>query len=172
MGNYFETIFSYGDTIFQGMAFATILALGIISVFIFLGIYVYHSITWMNIAKKFKYKNSWLAWIPLGEWAMRLHLGNIHWAWIFLVLVPVVGWIILFIFLTVATWRIFEKRGYFGWLSLFFPAMFVPTIAEVSFVIYLVIIGIISWKKETIINLSPKRSKRVLIRRSKKRIKK
>jgi len=105
-----------------------------------LALYVYTSLSWMTIGKKLKYKKSWLAWIPIANISMMLQLGGFHWAWVFLVLLPIIGWIPLFVMLIIATWRIFEKRKYPGWFSL---SMIVPKIGGI---LYLVILGFVSWK--------------------------
>jgi len=86
-----------------------------------------------------KYKRSWLAWIPIANIAMMLQLGKFHWAWVFLIFVPVFGWIGLMILTVIATWRIFEKRNYPGWLSL---SMVVPGIGGI---IYFIVIGFVAF---------------------------
>jgi hypothetical protein len=101
--------------------------------------YVYTSITWYTIGRKLKYKNSWLAWVPIVKWAMILQMGKFHWAWIFLILIPVLGWIPLFVLLIIAMWRIYEKRKYPGWFSL---AQLVP---KVGGILHLIVIGFVAW---------------------------
>lgn len=139
-----------------------------------LAIYVYNSLAWAAIGKKLKYKRPWLAWIPIANIAMIFQMGGFHWAWIFLAIIPIIGIIISMVFmvlgklllayalmmllviipaiacgvmLLIATWRIFEKRKYPGWLALSpllsvipFVGGFVATIAQ------LVIIGLVAWK--------------------------
>lgn len=147
MGDYFSNFGTYWDVFFGGLVIAKILLLGIVAIFILFAFYIYHSLAWMRIAKSLKYKHPWLAWIPLAEWAMRLHLGKISWAWIFLIFVPIIGWLILLIFLSVATWRIFESKKFYNWLSLSYPAIFIPTISHFGIVIYIISIGILAWNK-------------------------
>jgi hypothetical protein len=119
----------------------TLIALGIFIVILFLAaLYVYHALAWSTIAKKLKHRRPWLAWIPFASIAMRLQLGKFHWALIFLALIPVLGWIALFVLLIISYWRIYEKRKYPGWLSL---ASIVP---EFGTLIYLVVIGFVAWK--------------------------
>jgi len=126
---------------FVGGAAAGLVALGVMAVtLIIIAFYVYHSFVWMTIARKLKYKNSWLAWIPFASTAMRLQLGGFHWAWVFLYLLPIIGWIVLFVLLIISYWRIFDKRKYPGWFSL---SMIIPKIGGV---LYLVIIGFVAWK--------------------------
>ncbi len=118
-----------------------LIALGILVGILFsVAFYVYHALAWMTIATKLKHKKPWLAWIPLASSAMRLQLGKFHWAWIFLALVPLLGWIALGILLIIAHWRIFEKRKYPGWFSL---SQIIP---EIGTVLYAIIIGLVAWK--------------------------
>jgi len=71
---------------------AMALTLGI-AVFVVLGIavYTYTALTLMTIAKKLGHKYAWLAWIPFASMALVLQLGNFHWAWVFLILIPIAG---------------------------------------------------------------------------------
>ena len=71
---------------------------------------------------------------------MILQLGGFHWAWIFLILIPFLGWIPLAVLFIIANWRIFEKRKYPGWFSL---SMIIP---EVGCILYGVAIGFVAWK--------------------------
>jgi hypothetical protein len=106
------------------------------------GIYVYSSLAWMTIAKKLKYKKPWIAWIPIASTAMVLQLGGFRWEWIFLLLIPILGWIALFVLIIVATWRIFEKRKYPGWFSL---SVLIP---QAGGILYLIAIGFAAWGKK------------------------
>ncbi|MBU2562322.1 MAG: hypothetical protein KKF68_01545 [Nanoarchaeota archaeon] len=91
------------------------------------------------MGKKLRYKKAWLAWIPVANISMMLQLGKFHWAWVFLILIPILGWIALFVLVIIATWRIFERRKYPGWFSL---SMVIP---EVGVILYLVAIGFVAW---------------------------
>lgn len=138
------TGFSVFDAFVEGStegAIASLLILGILFVLLaFTALYIYHAIAWSTIAKKLKHKYPWLAWIPFAGSAMRLQIGGFHWAWIFLVLLPVFGWIALSVLLVISHWRIFEKRKYPGWFSL---SWIVPKLGGI---IYLIIIGYVAWK--------------------------
>jgi len=124
-----------------GGALGALIALGILAIlFVMAAFYIYHAFAWMTIAKKLKYKNSWFAWIPFLSTAMRLQLGKFHWAWTFLWLVPVLGWIAIIVLLTISHWKIFEKRKYPGWFSLLW------IIPKIGGVIFLVIIGLVAWQ--------------------------
>ncbi len=117
------------------IAFGILLMLGLMA-----AVYVYHSLAWMTIARKLKHKYPWLAWIPFAGTAMRLQLGKFRWEWIFLVFIPVLGWIALWVMSVIAHWRIFEKRKYPGWFSL---AVIIP---QIGGLFYMIIIGFVAWK--------------------------
>lgn len=122
---------------------AAIIALGITIIILFLiAFYVYTSLAWWTIAKKLKYKKAWLAWIPIANLAMKLQIGGFHWAWVFLILIPILGWVALFVLIIIATWRIFEKRKYPGWFSL---SLIIP---KVGGILYLIAIGVVAWGKK------------------------
>ena len=126
-----------------GMIGGALIAVGIIlAIIIGLVFYVYHSLAWYTIAKKLKYNNAWLAWVPIINIVLILQLGGFHWAWIFLILIPILGWIALFVLGIIATWRIFEKRKYPGWFSL------APIIPQVGGILYLIAIGFVAWSKK------------------------
>ena len=135
--NYVDKSMDY----FIGFGTGALMAIAILFIIIiFAALYVYIALAWQTIAKKLKYKNPWLAWIPIANWAMILQLGGFHWALIFLILIPVLGWIAIFILLIISTWKIFEKRKYPGWFSL---SMIIP---KVGGILYLVAIGFVAWK--------------------------
>lgn len=110
--------------------------------FIFIGVYIYTSLAWMTIAKKVKHKKPWLAWIPFANISMWLQMGKFHWAWIFLLLIPVIGWIIILVLFIISSWRVFKKLKYPGWFSL---SVIIP---RVGGILYLIVIGIIAWTKK------------------------
>jgi hypothetical protein len=128
---------------FLGGALGVLIALGIVILLLILAaIYVYFALAYQAIAKKLKYKKSWLAWIPIANWAMLLKLGGFHWAWIFLLLIPILGWIALFVLFIIAHWKLFEKLKYPGWFSL---SVIIP---YVSFILYAVAVGLVAWQKK------------------------
>ena len=123
-----------------GIIGGAILALGLaVAIVIVLALYIYFAMAWMTIANKLKYKRAWLAWIPIANVAMILQLGGFNWLWIFLILIPILGWIALAVLAIIATWRIFEKRNYPGWFSL---SMIIP---EVGGILYMIAIGFVAW---------------------------
>lgn len=129
----------YEDVINNLSTLALILIISLISLLI-IAAYVYSSLAWMTIARKLKYKRAWLAWVPIANGAMILQLGGFHWAWIFLILIPVLGWIPLIVLMVISNWRVFEKRKYPGWFSI---SMFLPNIGGI---LYMIIIGFVAWK--------------------------
>ena len=145
-GSFVEQIFS-------------VLILLIVLIFLIAG-YIYSSMSWQKIAGWYKdYNYSWLAWIPFGRSAMILHLADIGWGWIFLVLIPVLGWIALWILMTISMWKIFDTQGYRGWLSFayFFRNILDRTLA-IGTIFYFVVIGIVAWGKP---DKSKKKSKEI-----------
>jgi len=125
-----------------GPALIALIALGILLVVLtIIAVYIYFAIAWKTIAKKLKFKDSWLAWVPIANLSMILHLGGFHWAWIFIILIPIAGWIALAVLLIIATWRIFERRNYPGFYSL---GILIPEGA--GLILYLVAIGFVAWK--------------------------
>lgn len=115
---------------------------GILFILLFvLMFYIYFSYAWFLIAKKFKYRYPWIAWIPVANIGMILELGDFHWAWTFLILIPILGWIVLFGLLIIAHWKIFEKRKYPGWFSLSL------IIHQVGMILYLIAISFLAFKK-------------------------
>jgi len=132
-----------------GGIIGVILTLSILAMlFILVAVYVYFSFAWMTIAKKLKYKNAWLAWIPIANFAMILNLGGFHWALIFLLLIPILGWIAIYILLIIATWKIFEKRKYPGWLSLVSLIDIIPGITGLGLISYGIVVGMVAWQKK------------------------
>ncbi len=131
-----------GFAMFEGSGdltafFALIIGLALSIIIV---VYVYHAIAWYTIARKMKYQNPFLAWIPFASTAMRLQMGGFHWALAFLYLIPILGWLAIFVLLTISHWRIFEKRKYPGWFSL---SWIIP---RVGGVLYLIVIGLVAWK--------------------------
>lgn len=146
-----ETSGEFGSKILSGMApgeiIALVMAFIVLAVIIGVVLYVYTSLVWYTIAKRLKYKPAWLAWIPIANGAMILQMGKFHWAWIFLVLIPVLGWIALFVLLVISMWRIFEKRKFPAWLALVPVLGCVPALGFLASIAFLIILGFVAWKK-------------------------
>ena len=127
--------------VFPNLSFLFIL-LGVVFIVLFVLLFdLYFSFAWYYIAKKLKYKHSWLAFVPIVNLSVILSLGRFHWAFVFLILIPIFGWIALFVLLIIAHWRIFEKRNYPGWFSL---SLVVP---QIGLILYLIAIGFLAWGK-------------------------
>jgi hypothetical protein len=122
-----------------GVFGALIVASIVLAVLVFIGLYVYFSYAWYVIARKLNYKYAWLAWIPFANVGMMLQLGGFHWAWVFLLLIPILGWIAIFVLTIIATWKIFELRNYPGWFSL---SIVIP---QIGGILYLIAIGFVAW---------------------------
>jgi hypothetical protein len=120
-------------------------ALLVVAIIICIALYVYFAFAWSTIAKKLNYDKPWLAWIPFANIAMILQLGGFHWAWVFLLLIPVLGWIAIFVLLIISNWKVFEQRKYPGWLSLVMVLEAIPVINWIFGLAYLIIIGLVAW---------------------------
>ncbi len=110
-------------------------------VLILLGLYVYFALALMTIAKKLRYKNLWLAWIPIANFFLFPILAKKHWAWGFIIFVPIVG----FIFYIIWSWNIYEQRKYPGWLALAPILTVIPIIGILAGITHLVIFGLVAW---------------------------
>jgi hypothetical protein len=123
-----------------GALFGAALVLGIL---IAIAVYVYFAIAWQTIAKRQNYKNSWFAWIPILNAVLVLELGGFHWAWIFLLLIPIAGWLALGVLYIISVWRIYEKEKYPGWFSL------APIVPQIGWILNMIAIGFVAWKPKT-----------------------
>jgi hypothetical protein len=126
-----------------GAALATIL---IALIFVLIAIYLYFAFAWYTIAKRRGHKKPWLAFIPFANMAMWFQLGGFHWAWIFLILIPVAGVLAVGILFIISSWRVFEKMKYPGWLSLAPLLGFIWS--GLGTLAYGIIIGIVAWRKK------------------------
>lgn len=136
----------YGNLIGFGMMDA---ALGGMMFLMFIGVivaYVYFALVMQTISQKLKHPKPWLAWIPFANIAQVLQLGKFHWAWTFLILVPILGMIALWVLTTISFWRIFEKRKYPGWLALIQWGGIIPFINFLFALAFAVILGLVAWK--------------------------
>jgi heme/copper-type cytochrome/quinol oxidase subunit 2 len=154
-----------------GLTIGVIIAMVALIFILVIAFYVYHALAWSKIAKRKKHKQPWLAWIPFANSAMRLQLGKFHWAWVFLYLIPIFGWIAIFILLIISHWRIFESLKYPGWLALLQLADILGN--GIGSLAYLIVIGIVAWKKpETITQIKKKATKKKVVKKkvSKKKV--
>ena len=143
----FQTMMNLtGETAITPAIIAGLIVMFLIFLVIAVIFYVYYALAWHTIAKKLKHKKPWLAWIPIANCAMILQLGKFNWKWIFLVLLPIFGWIALGVMIIISMWRIYEKRNYPGWLSLTMVISTIPVISYFAIVADAVIIGLVAWK--------------------------
>lgn len=143
-----QTIESLMTLMAGGTLASLMIAFGVIVLAFGAIIYIYHAICWSKIAQKKGFKNHWLSWIPFASIAMRLQLGGFSWALIFLLLIPVVGWLAVLILLSIAQWKIFESITNEGWISLSFPLIFLPYVGSVSLILYLISVGLVAFTKD------------------------
>ncbi len=136
---------SAGPGMETGAILAMIMAFMVIFIIIGIIAYIYSSFAFMTIGKKLKYHTPWLAWIPFARTAMLLQMGGFPWPLVFLILLPIIGWIALGIIGTIATWRIYEKRNYPGWLALIPLAMVIPYVNSIAGIAQLVVLGLVAW---------------------------
>jgi hypothetical protein len=138
----------------------------LIALVLVLGFYIYFAMAWSSIARKLKYPRPWLAWIPFANISMLLQLGSFSWAWVFLVLLPI-GimiltfalsslWLSLLLFLSylplmilvfISMWRVFERRGFAGALSLVFIGTLIPFLSWLFWIAFSIIIGFVAWSE-------------------------
>jgi len=140
-------VYDYLGNIEMVALWTAFLALGALMVAVCLAAYAYFAMAFMTIAQKLKYKRAWLAWIPFANIAMIFQLGGFHWAWIFLLLIPIAGWIAVLALVIVSGWKIFEKRRYPGWLNITLVFLVVPGLSLFAVIAYAIIVGFVAWKK-------------------------
>lgn len=145
-------VFDYGSFGF-GALFASMIILAIL---IIIAVYIYFALAWKRIAIKMGYPRPWLAWIPFANIAMWLQMGGFHWGWIFLMLIPIAGWIAVGVLFIISNWRVFDRLKYPGWLSL---APLLDVIGGgIGTIAYGIVIGIVAWGNEN--KITPVKSRR------------
>jgi len=126
---------------------ALLLTLGFIAFLVFVAVYIYFALAWKKIAEKRKYKRPWLAWIPIANTAMWLQMGGFHWAWIFLMLIPILGWITIGVLFIISNYRVFKQLKYPGWLSLSLVIDIIPGVSGLGIIAYGVVMWFVAWRK-------------------------
>jgi len=111
-----------------GLGFFVLIALGIL-------LYVYFAMAYMKLAQKIGYAKPWLAWIPVANIFLYPILAGQHWAMGFLMFVPLVNVIYIFIW----HWKIFEKVGRPGWWIL------LNLIPLLGALIFIALLGVAAW---------------------------
>lgn len=141
----FESFSNYLETLFGAVFISSLVyILGMFVAFFFLAIYIYYALAWMNIAKKMKYKNPWIAWIPIANMFLFPILAKKHWAYGFLLLIPIVN----LVFIIIWFWKILELRNYRGELSLIYLGILIPYLSSFAWIALLVVFGFLAWRKE------------------------
>ncbi len=74
--------------------------------------YIFSAVAMYKIGKDMGYQNSWFAWIPILNSIMVFQLGKQNPNFLFLLLIPGIGALIVSIFSLIALMNITEKRGY------------------------------------------------------------
>lgn len=130
------------DMLMGGSLAALSGALLAVSIIVLIALYVYMALAWSTIARKLKYENDWLAWIPLACFALMPILAEKDWPWVFILLIPVVN----IVFMIMWMWRIYERRNMHGALSLITIGNYIPFISWIAGIANLVLIGVAAWK--------------------------
>ncbi len=169
-----------------------ILILYLVFILAIVGAYIYFSLALMTIAKKTNTKDPWLAWIPIGNMILLSRIAKMHW-WPILLMIPamislVIGVIamtmgaivtgmisvtiyfiviiILSVYSTIWTWKMFKSVNRPGWWSLitiiFMPIYIIFSIAQMAIaamitailtmITYLVFLGIAAWGNKSVEN--------------------
>jgi hypothetical protein len=92
----------------------------LVSIYILLGLgtYIYSSIALMITAKRLNAQNEWFAWVPILNLVLLFQLGEKSPYLLFLLLIPGIGALAVFIITIMASMRISERRGYDSTLGL------------------------------------------------------
>jgi hypothetical protein len=145
--NYLYPVELMADLPFIGGVIANLVLVAfilILLVFLFLIVlYVYSSLCWYKIAKKLRCKHTWLAWIPFANYFLLPLLLKKHWAWGFMLLLPIAN----IVFGIIWCWKIFEKLKYSGAWSLLVIGFFIPFLSFFAILAHLIIIGFMAFSK-------------------------
>lgn len=125
-----------------GLIIALIFILLILFIFLLVA-YIYYCLVWYTLANKLKYKNAWIAWIPIANLFLLPILAKKHWALGFLLLIPVVN----LVFSIIWSWDIYKKRKFSGALSLIKAGYVVPPLIPFVFIADFIIMGLIAFEK-------------------------
>lgn len=125
-----------------GLIIALIFILLILFIFLLVA-YIYYCLVWYTLANKLKYKNAWIAWIPIANLFLLPILAKKHWALGFLLLIPVVN----LVFSIIWSWEIYKRRKFSGALSLIKAGYVVPPLIPFVFIADFVIMGLIAFEK-------------------------
>lgn len=125
-----------------GLIIALIFILLILFIFLLVA-YIYYCLVWYTLANKLKYKNAWIAWIPIANLFLLPILAKKHWALGFLLLIPFVN----LIFSIIWCWDIYKRRKFSGALSLIKAGYVIPPLIPFVFIADFIIMGLIAFEK-------------------------
>src|SRR3989344_8305699 len=131
---------AFEDIIAGGLLGGFFASLGIALLFIVLALYVYSALALMYIAKRAKTPNSWLAWIPVGNFYLVTQTAKKSGLWTLILLagfIPFIGSIAVIGVTIWMFWITVERIKFPGWTSLL---LLVP-------IVNLVMLGIWAWAK-------------------------
>jgi magnesium-transporting ATPase (P-type) len=129
----------------NGSLWEIMMGMIVVSIIVFIGLYVYLGFAFMTIGKKAKLSNPALAWIPgVGPLIIAFQASKMPWwPWLLLigVIIPAIGGLFSLafsVFAVIWQWKMFEKIKYPGWWAIL---ALVP-------VLNLVLYGIAAWSKK------------------------
>ncbi|HDP74080.1 MAG TPA: hypothetical protein ENN46_03960 [Candidatus Woesearchaeota archaeon] len=108
----------------------------------FLVSYLFIAVTFYFLAKKLKTEPLWLAWVPIAQFFLLPIMAGKHWAWGFIMFVPLANIIFMYIWL----WLVYEKRKYPGWWALFSLGAYIPFVGFVFSILALVLYLLVVFK--------------------------
>ena len=110
---------------------------------LFIAVYIYYCWVWFTLSKKLGYKDAWLAWIPIANLFLLPILAKQHWAFGFLMLIPIVN----IVFSIIWCWDIYKKRKFSGALALVKIGYAIPFLIPFAFLADFIIMSIIAFEK-------------------------
>lgn len=133
-GTCFGNTFNDGGNL-AALVFGSIMLLFFIVLCV--ALYIYSALALSKLARELKHENPWFAWIPILNVFLFLQLGDQNPLFLFFLLIPGIGELVVPVVSTIAFMKISEKRGYDKMFGLLF---LVP-------VVNLVFLGILAWSK-------------------------
>ena len=127
--------------LFGAGALAVIGAFIMVFLLVAIAIYVFFALALMEIARKTKTKNGWLAFIPIGNVYLMTQIAKVPGWWtigVLLALIPFVGAVFVLILMTYLWWQIAERIKRPGWWSIL---LLIP-------IVNFVIMGMMAWGKK------------------------
>lgn len=119
----------------------------IVFIILAVAVCVYQALALMNIAKRTKTKNEWLAWIPVGNLVLMANIAKMHWrpvlllVLVFVPFINVLAIMALAVFYIIWLWKICEARKRPGWWAIL---IIIPWVGGIWM---LIMLGILAWGK-------------------------